>query len=82
VKTTGLGRFIVASVNSAGCYRITVRGTMSDELASKFDGMCVEPRSAATVLTGDLADQAQLYGLLDLLRAVGLQLLRIEQVSG
>jgi len=62
------------------CYRVTVRGSISDRLAAAFDGMRVERAPGATVLVGTLADQAQLYGLLNRLRDFGVELVRLEEV--
>jgi hypothetical protein len=62
-----------------GRYRITVRGRLSERFASAFAGMAIEPGGRGeTVLVGELADQGQLYGLLDRLRDFGLELLRVE----
>jgi hypothetical protein len=63
-----------------GCYRVTVRGTISEHLAPAFEGMQIEPGDGSTVLVGVLRDQAELYGLMDRLRDFGLELLRVEEV--
>jgi hypothetical protein len=60
-------------------YRITVRGRLSERFASAFDGMTIEPGAGKTVLVGDIVDQAQLYGVLDLLRNLGLDLMSVEE---
>ena len=54
--------------------RITVRGRLSPRLASAFDGMALVHRRGHTDLVGELADQAQLYGLLSRIRDLGLEL--------
>jgi hypothetical protein len=64
-----------------GCYRVTVRGTISEHLASAFEGMRIESGDGSTVLAGRLRDQAELYGLIDRLRDFGLELLRVEEVA-
>jgi hypothetical protein len=64
-----------------GTYRITVKGRLSERFASAFDGMALEPGNGQTTLVGELADQGQLYGILDRLRDFGLELVRLEQVS-
>ncbi len=61
-------------------YRITVRGRLSERFASAFDGMTLEPATGKTALVGELADQSQLYGLLDRLRDFGLELLSLEEI--
>jgi hypothetical protein len=63
------------------CYRITVRGRLGDHFASAFEGMQLEPRDGRTVLVGKITDQAHLHGVLDRLRDLGLELIRLEQVT-
>ena len=54
--------------------RITVRGRLSDRLAGAFEGMALTHRRGHTVLVGEIADQAQLHGLLTRIRDLGLEL--------
>ena len=54
--------------------RITVHGRLSDRLAAAFEGMSLERRRGATDLVGEVADQAQLHGLLSRIRDLGLEL--------
>lgn len=61
-------------------YRVTVRGRVTERLASAFDGMSVEPGIGTTMLVGMLRDQAQLYGLLNRIRDFGLELVEVEEV--
>ncbi len=58
--------------------RITVRGRLSTRLAGAFEGMAARYRRGHTDLTGEIADQAQLHGLLTRIRDLGLEL---ENVS-
>jgi hypothetical protein len=58
--------------------RITVRGRLSTRLASAFAGMAPRHRRGHTELVGEIADQAQLHGLLSRIRDLGLEL---ENVS-
>jgi hypothetical protein len=58
--------------------RITVRGRLSGRLAGAFGGLTAHPRAGATDLVGEVADQAQLHGLLARVRDLGLDL---ESVS-
>ena len=62
-------------------YRITVRGRLSERFASAFDGMTLHPSPGKTTLVGELADQSQLFGLLDRIRDFGLDLLSVEEVT-
>ena len=59
-------------------YRIVVRGRLSNRFASAFSGMVLEPGEGTTALVGDVADQAQLFGVLERVRDFGLELLRVE----
>ena len=54
--------------------RITVRGRLSSRLASAFEGMAPRHRRGHTDLVGEIADQAQLHGLLSRIRDLGLEL--------
>jgi hypothetical protein len=54
--------------------RISVRGRLSPRLASAFEGMTPCYRSGHTELVGQIADQAQLHGLLSRIRDLGLEL--------
>jgi hypothetical protein len=57
-----------------GLVRITVRGQLSDRLAAAFEGMTPIPLGRDTELQGEVADQAQLHGLLNRIRDLGLEL--------
>lgn len=61
-------------------YRIAVRGELSAPFASYFEGMTLESGDGATVLVGDIVDQAQLQGLLSRLGDLGLALLEVRSV--
>ena len=62
-------------------YRITVRGRLSERFASAFVGMTLERKPGETALVGLIADQGQLYGVLDRVRDFGLELVRLEEVD-
>ena len=59
-------------------YRIVLRVRLSDRFESAFNGMTLEHGPNRTVLTGDVRDQAQLYGLIDRLQEFGIELLAVE----
>ena len=67
---------------TASRYRIVLRGRLSERFASAFDGMTLEHGPGRTVLTGDVRDQAQLYGLLGQLQEFGIELLAVEPADG
>lgn len=54
--------------------RITVRGRLSERLATSFEGMTLCTGAGQTHLVGDVVDQAHLYGLLARIRDLGLEL--------
>jgi hypothetical protein len=60
-------------------YRITVRGKLSERFVSALGDLEAEPSGCETVLVGSLVDQAQLYGVIDRLRDLGVELLRLER---
>jgi hypothetical protein len=64
----GTGRF----------YRIIVRSELSYKYALAFEEMEMEANNGATVLTGKIVDQPQLYGILDRKNGLGLELLSVQ----
>lgn len=62
-------------------YEITVRGRLSDRLLTAFDGLAATPTAAETVLRGEIADQAALYGVLDRIESLGLELLDVRRAE-
>jgi hypothetical protein len=69
------------ATTSLGRYRITVRGRLSGRFAPAFDGLAVEPRADVTGLVGDIVDQAQLFGVLERVRDLGLELVSVEPLG-
>jgi hypothetical protein len=61
-------------------YRVVVRGRLSQRLAAAFDGLTVEPGDGQTALSGCFLDQAQLHGVLDRLRALGIELVSVNAI--
>lgn len=59
-------------------YRIRIRGTLSERFSAAFDAMQIEPEQGSTVLSGVCVDASALYGVLDRLRDLGLDLLDVE----
>jgi hypothetical protein len=63
------------------CYEIRVRGLLGGILLGAFPGLRAQADGAETVLTGPLADQAALYGLLAQIEALGLELLEVRRTG-
>jgi hypothetical protein len=59
-------------------YRIVVRSELGDRYASAFEGMRMESKDGRTILTGELKDQPHLFGVLNRLNGLGLQLLSVQ----
>jgi hypothetical protein len=61
-------------------YEITIRGHLTPDWESVFEGMeviCLP--NGNTLIAGNLADQADLYGLLMQLRDLGMTLISVTQ---
>jgi hypothetical protein len=59
-------------------YHIRIRGRLTDRFADAFLGMEVVPGGQETILFGVIEDQAHLFGVLDRIRDLGLDLLSVE----
>jgi hypothetical protein len=63
-------------------YQIRVRGHLSDKRAEWFDGLTIENQpDGEALITGPVADQAALHGLLIRIRDLGLPLLSVVCVE-
>jgi len=60
-------------------YEITVRGRMSPSLVEGFEGLSATASGSDTVLRGEIADQAALYGVLERVESLGLELLDVHR---
>jgi hypothetical protein len=68
IRTKGTGKL----------YRIVVRSELGDRYACAFEGMRMETKDGRTILTGELKDQPHLFGVLDRLNGLGLELLSVQ----
>lgn len=59
-------------------YRICVRGRLTERLESALEGMTLHGGSVNSVFAGEIKDQSQLYGLLDRVRDLGLELISVQ----
>ena len=67
---------------AAVVYEIRIRGHLGGEWSAWFGGMAiVREASGETLLTGPVADQAALFGLLRRLRDLGLPLVSVVPVE-
>jgi hypothetical protein len=58
-------------------YRITVRGRLTDRLTGAFGDLRLVPENGVTHLVGDVRDQSELFGLIDRIRDLGIELVRL-----
>jgi len=61
-------------------YQIRVRGRLGPTIRSAFPALRARAEGGDTVLTGVLADQAALYGVLAAAEALGLELLEVHRL--
>lgn len=59
-------------------FSIWVAGRLSEGLAQDIGAVARHDADGGTKLTGDLIDQSQIYGILDRLRRLGIEVLRFE----
>ena len=64
-----------------GRYEIRIKGKLSATLQSTFDGMSAEFEPVETILSGVLEDQAALYGVLEHVQSLGLELVEVRRVA-
>lgn len=58
---------------------IRVKGQIDEGRSDWFEGMCIVPDdSRGTIMSGPLADQAALFGLLTKIRDLGLALVSVQ----
>jgi hypothetical protein len=62
-------------------YEIVVRGRLSSRYECAFDGTRLVARKGQTTLCADLVDQSQLYGLLNRLRDLGIELVSVNPAA-
>src|SRR5262249_19242757 len=60
------------------CYEIRVRGPIGPTIMQAFPTLTATRSGHDTLLTGSLADQSALYGVINQLETLGLQLLEIR----
>ena len=63
------------------CYQIKVKGRLGNQWSDWFEGMTIASEGGVTTLTGKVADQAALHGLLVRIRDLGLQLISVNRIE-
>jgi hypothetical protein len=63
-----------------GNYEIRVKGRLSDSLLAAFEDLTATVEPGETVLRGRVRDQAALYGLLDRVQSLGLELVEVRRL--
>lgn len=66
----------------AKSFEIHVRGPIPADALEELDGLTTTTVPAETVLTGVVPDQAALYGILNRLQSLGLELVEVRRLSG
>jgi hypothetical protein len=66
---------------TAVCYEIRVEGLLDSRWAAWFDGLAVHAAGTQTVISGPLADQAALHGVLVKVRDLGLVLASVRRLD-
>ena len=62
-------------------YRIKVMGQLTQQWSKWFDNMKIESGGNESTLTGNVADQAALHGLLASVRDLGLPLISLQRLD-
>ena len=60
-------------------YQIRVEGHLNSHWSHWFEGMAIDYDGDTTILTGPVADQSQLHGMLHRIRDLNLTLISINQ---
>lgn len=66
--------------SQSGDYEIHVRGRVNESFHCAFEELTMTVQPAKTVLRGVNLDQAALYGILDRIQALGLELVEIRRL--
>ena len=67
--------------DESGCYEIRIKGHLDDGRSAWFDGLTLTRESSGeTLLTGQVVDQAALYGLLRKVRDLGMPLISVTRI--
>jgi len=68
--------------DGTGLYEIRLKGHLESRWADRFEGLTITlEENGNTLLTGPVADQAALHGLLKKVRDLGMPLVSVSQVQ-
>jgi hypothetical protein len=65
----------------AATYRLVLRGELGDQFGFLFAGMRLSREAGTTVLTGPVADQAHLAGIINRTQELGVELISVGQID-
>jgi len=71
----------VSAAGQPARYEIRVEGVLGSRWATWFGGLQVQAAGTQTVISGPLADQAALHGVLAKIRDLGLDLLSVRRLD-
>jgi len=71
----------VLKLSQPATYQIRVKGALDARWASWFEGLVVTVAEDETILTGSVADQSALHGLLNKIRDLGLLLISVSRID-
>jgi hypothetical protein len=63
-------------------YEIVVRGRLSERYGAAFEGMTLHSHEGKTTLSGAFLDQSHLYGVINGLRDLGIELISVTADAG
>ena len=67
--------------HGSSVYRIKLKGRLDPSWSNWFEPLAIAAAGDASVLTGPVADQAALHGLLNRIRDLNLTLLSVERLE-
>jgi hypothetical protein len=71
----------MSTLGGSAWYEIRVEGVLDDRWAAWFDGLQISGQGDQTVISGLLADQAALHGVLTKVRDLGLCLISVRRLD-
>jgi hypothetical protein len=65
----------------ASNYEFRIKGRLSDSMTEAFEDFTTSVKPAETIVRGDLRDQAELHGVLERIRSLGLELIEVRRLG-